>query len=420
MQIDLNQLLNAAVAVLTFPMLFQGAVVAYVWGAADVTLLMVAKRLFLLLPAMAVIFALWMSIGCLLTVIFRKNRREFINALFITWWDLGKSIVAFWGGIFHFVIHLGITLFEFAKIIIVGVWTVLLELLLVPLRFLSNMGQRVMNSNVPWLAVILTLTWCIIETVIFTYVMTPLVLDTFSNLTGETFSEYAIRIPLGIFLFFIALGSYAVLSNFVTAVKSKNVGAIIGVTIIELVVMGVEVLFLYREFVDSLVPWLAQYSSNFELGVFGILSIAAFVWFGIRSVSWFLFAADGTPTILAIIKGKGVELDRSEYEHRPVKTKTSTTLIDQVKADMAWFKHRGQELLGSFMLPGLQIIAASINFCTLLISGAHLFKLPFKNFQEILDSTMLLQRASSQNHQPQRPVKMQNRYEPSGQKAYSR
>src|SRR5260370_41805084 len=75
----------------------------------------------------------------------------------------------------------------------------------------------------------------------------------------------------------------------------------------ELVAMFVEVVFLYREFVDALVPWFAQHTSgNFDLGIAGTLAIAGFTWLGIRSLSWFLFGSAGTPTIMAIIQGQGL------------------------------------------------------------------------------------------------------------------
>ena len=133
-------------------------------------------------------------------------------------------------------------------------------------------------------------------------------------MTNEQLSEEFIRIPLFIFLLFIVLGSYAVLSTFADAFRSRNIHSIIGISVIEIVTLTVEILFLYREFVDSLVPWFAQYSENFELGIFGTLFISAFVWFGIRSLSWFLFAAHGTPVIMSVIQGKGLQSEKKSVE----------------------------------------------------------------------------------------------------------
>src|SRR5208337_3050662 len=110
------------------------------------------------------------------------------------------------------------------------------------------------------------------------------------------------------FLLLLILGSYSVLATWADAIKSKNIASIIKITAIEVVALMVEVMFLYREFVDSLVPWFAQHSSGkFDLGITGTLGIAFMAWLGIRGLSWFLFAAHGTPTIMAIIQGSGLK-----------------------------------------------------------------------------------------------------------------
>src|SRR5207249_10935181 len=126
-----------------------------------------------------------------------------------------------------------------------------------------------------------------------------------------------IRIPLFFFMLFIALGSYAVLSAFTKAVVSRDWATILKIAVVESVAMFVEIVFLYREFVDALVPWFAQHASHkFDLGIGGTLLIAGLVWLGVRSLSWFLFAHAGTPTILAIISGRGVG-DGSPPGERP-------------------------------------------------------------------------------------------------------
>src|SRR5206468_2354664 len=101
---------------------------------------------------------------------------------------------------------------------------------------------------------------------------------------------------------------YAVLSNFVEAVRSKNVGTILKIAAVEAVAAMVEVVFLYRELVDSLVPWFAQHASkDFDLGISGTMGIAFLAWLGVRGMTWFLFAAHGVPVITAIIQGRGLK-----------------------------------------------------------------------------------------------------------------
>ena len=380
-------------SVLLFPMFFQDAFISFAWGASDSFWFMIGKRFLLLLPVSAIILGCWISIACLLTVLVRNNRQQFIISLLVTWWDLGKSIVSFWGGIFKFAFNLLASLAGFLRIVLLGVWSIVREVIFLPFRLMRN----VVSSQVPWIAVFLTIFWCIIEAVIFTYVTTPLVVDTFSNITGEQLSMNFVRIPLFIFLLFVVLGSYAVLSTMVDAFKTKNVSAIIGISVIEMVTLFVEVVFLYREFVDSLVPWFAQYSENFELGIFWTLAISVFVWFGIRSLSWFLFAAHGTPTLLSIIQGKGIRISSSANLPKNRLLESSPEFINKIKEETNWIQLKGEELLASFMLPPLQVVAASINFCTLLFASTHLFELPFRNIGELTHLKIMVENVSQKS-----------------------
>lgn len=390
------------VYLLLFPALFQEAVIQFTWAAGDPVALMVAKRLFLLLPALAFILGCWITIPTLLTALFRQNRSTFIITLFITWWDLGKAIVSFWGGIIRFLFYFVIALLGLLKTLVLGIWSVIQSLLFMPFQMLGKASQKVVGSNVPWIAVFLTFFWVFVETVIFTYVTTPLVLDTMSNITGEQLSVTLVRIPLFTFLFFIVLGSYAVLSTFVDSVKDKDISQILGIGAIEIIVLFVEVVFLYREFVDALVPWFALYAENFQIGMTGILAIAAFMWFGIRSLSWFLFAAYGTPTIMSIIQGKGVDVKgkkKSSAKTEKMSWDFSNGFMEKLKDDADWVQEKGQELLAAFMLPPLQVVAAAINFLTLLVNGAHLFELPFKKLDDIKPSNVLVETLSEKNEE---------------------
>ncbi len=379
-------------SIVFFPIYFQEAFVRFAWGAGDPTTLLVTKRLFLLLPVLAFIASCWISIAGLLSVLFRPNRQRFVATLFLTWGELGKSVFAFWGGIFNFVYVTSFALIGFVKLVLFGLWAVVKDVLFLPFRLFVNFSRRIIASQIPWIAVTLTLFWCFIETLIFTYITTPLVIDVFSNITGQQLAENVIRIPLFLFLFFIVMGSYAVLSTLFTVTKSKNIPSIIGIFVVEVIVIFVEVIFLYREFVDAIVPWLAQYSENFELGLFWTIAISVFVWFGIRSLSWFLFAAYGTPTILRVIQGKGLELQDATVQTKTVKLHSGfSDFIEVLKTNTDWIKAKGNDLLNAFILPPLQVVAATINFIMLLITDKHLFDLPFEDVADFTQAKEALQ-----------------------------
>jgi hypothetical protein len=203
---------SVVLSFLFFPTFFEKALLAYFWGAQDPFWLLTAKRVFFLLPVGAVLLCLWASILCLLTVIVRQKRVEFLKAFCVTWWDLLKSIFAFWGGFLKLALVLAGALYGFLRILVVGLWMILQDILLVPFRLIRSVAQSVSTPGIPWIAVLLTFFWCLVEALVFTYVMTPLVMDTLSNLTGEDLNEFVIRIPLFLFMATIILGSYSVLS----------------------------------------------------------------------------------------------------------------------------------------------------------------------------------------------------------------
>ena len=385
-----DPIVRTVLSIVFFPMLFQEALVRFAWGAGETAWLLAAKRVFLLLPAAAIVVGAWATVASVISIPIRQNRHEFITAMFVTWWDLGKSILAFWGGAFRFVMELVVTLAGLLRMLMTALVAALYDVLLMPFAFLRHVAQGVARSPVPWIAVVLTMVWCAVETTIFTYVMSPVVIDTFSNITGNTLRESFVRIPLALFLFFVVMGSYAVLSTFVDSFKSKSVSQILGIAVIECVVLFVEVVFLYREFVDSLVPWFAQYSSGFELGIFWTLAISCFTWFGVRSLSWFLFAAHGTPTILALIQGRGVDMGQGLTAPRVKLMETLDSYWARLKRESEWLRGRTEGVLAAIMLPPLQVVASALNFCTLCLLGKHLFALPFENLDAIKYSEKLM------------------------------
>src|SRR5205814_3477579 len=82
-------------------------------------------------------------------------------------------------------------------------------------------------------------------------------------------------------------------------------GQIVSMVLVELAVALFEVLFLYRELIDAITPWLAQ--QGYQLGVVGTLALALLGWVGVRGMTWFLFGRFGTPALLAILGRKAME-----------------------------------------------------------------------------------------------------------------
>ena len=372
--------------------LWQAVKVAFTfaWGASDPVWLLSLKRGFLLLPLGATVLAYWASVLSVPTIIVRQKRRTFIGLLLVTWWDLARSIFTFWGGVFRFVIRLAVSLLGTVQVLVVGVWAMLQELVMMPFRLIRDVGANVLSPGIPWIAVGMTVLWCAFEAMIFTYVMTSLVIDTLSNLAGAQLSETAVRIPLYMFMLFIVLGSYAVLSTWTGAVRSRDWGAIVKIGIVELVSMSVEVVFFYREFVDALVPWFAQHASaNFDLGIAGTLAIAAVTWLGIRSLTWFLFAASGTPTIMAIIQRQGIERHDAGNGSRSEFSLFTPGFTARLRREFEWTGAECERLLDAFLVPPMQVVAATLNFVTVLVANRHLLDLPLRTVRDFRDARSL-------------------------------
>ena len=363
--------------------------VEFAWGANDLFWISAFKKVFILLPCLAIIMACWMSVACLISVIVRQERSQFMTHFFVTWWELGRSILSFWGGSLRFVYICFGALFEMVKMVIAAVVIFIQDVLLVPFRVVRNIGENVLNPGVPWIAVMLTLFWSLIEAVIMTYVMRQTVIDTLSNITGETLGTTTVQIPLFLFLLFLVLGSYSVVSKLVVTWKSRQIQWFIGIMCLEVVAVFVEVGFLYKEFVDALVFSWQRSNPHFEPGITMTLILALAMWLGIRTLTWFLFAAAGTPTIMAVIQGTGLNAQMTHDIARENDTmKFSAGYVSKIKSEMNWIQQKGDEILASFIIPPLQILAATINFCSLFIRGDHLFNLPLKGIKEVMDANI--------------------------------
>jgi hypothetical protein len=361
----------------------------FLWGAHDPAWLFMLKRIFLLLPLAGIAFGYWASVLSVPSLLIRTRRRVYVGLVLITWWDLARATFTFWGGVFRFLLQIAISMLGFAQVVVVGLWSMVKEIILMPFRLVSHFGSNMLAPGTPWIAVAMTFFWCIFEAIIFTFVMTSLVIDTLSNLAGTQLTEGGIRIPLFLFMLFVVLGSYAVLSAFTDALATRDWATVIKIGVVEVVAMFVEVVFLYREFVDALVPWFAQHTSGkFELGIAGTLAIAGFTWLGIRSLSWFLFASAGTPTIMAIIKGQGLAAGGGGGTGQPLSL-FSPGFVAQVKQEFDWVADAGEQLVNSFLVPPMQLVAAALNFVTLLIANRHFMDLPLKSIKDFKDARAL-------------------------------
>lgn len=380
--------------VLTLPVTWiptaQAAILGFLWYSPS-SLVASAKLLFLLLPALFLLTGIWCTMLAVYTLPFRSERSHFIAAVLQTWWDGGRAIAFFWAGIARFALLCVGWMWGIARILVAGLYLALAELLSLPFSILNRVTKSYLQPGIPWIALSLTVFWSLLEAGIFSFTLLPTMSELVGDLTG-TEPTFLLQPILFVMLFFLISGSFACLQVLVEAIERRSIKEIIQMLVVELFVMFIEVLFLYRELVDAITPWLAQQSGGeLRLGVGTVIFISALAWIGVRGMTWFLFARYGTPTLLAIISRQGLaEGTGRQQPAAGVLFAWTKEVVSHVKGELSWFHAKGKELVEAFVLPPLQVLAATINFLMLLLTAHHLFTLPLKSLDQIMDTTSLI------------------------------
>jgi hypothetical protein len=365
------------------------------WSLKGSGSVLVLKLMFLFLPLLLISAAVFCTTISLGSLIFRSNRTFYVATVLISWWDGGKSILMYWSGVFKFAfLSLG-WLSGSIRIIIMSFVQTAKDVIFLPMTLVANSLKNYSLPGVPWIAVLFTFFWIGLESCIFTYVLTPLVIETFEALTNTVISEPLAMTGLFFFLFAIIAGSFACMHGLVEAIASKNYINITKMLFIEVIILMMEVLFFYREFVDSLAPWLAQMSNeSIKLGIWSILGIAAMAWMGIRAGTWFFFAKYGTPTLLALISRQGMENPPGVPQSQLITAGRPLSWIKEIstqfRQEIEWFSHKSSDMSAAFVLPPVQVLAVITNFFMILLTGKNLFNIPLKSMDDLKDTNQLL------------------------------
>ena len=196
---------------------------------------------------------------------------------------------------------------------------------------------------------------------------------------------------LYLFLLLLMLGSFACLQALLDTIAKRQFKFLIQMIVVELFVMSFEVMFLYRELVDAITPWIAQQTGE-RMGVASVLMLATFGWVGIRGMTWFLFGQFGTPPLLAFISRQPMEqaegashlvvLDEEpNWWHAPIR---------DFKVEIEWLHGKSDEVLGYLTLPVLQVLAAALNFAMIVLASRTIFNLPLNSLKEVMETRAIL------------------------------
>ena len=344
------------------------------------------KALFILLPTALLVAALWCTVLSAYTLPFRSGRGGFLIAMVMSWWDALRMMVFYWAGLVRFVVvvlswlwgllKLGGSLFiRFIKFIFTR-----------PFALLDWATKQYFQPGVPWLAFIFILFWSALEATIFTFTLRPTVSELFADIIGGEVSGLVVSLILWPFLFLIISGSFAAIQVLGEAIKSRQTSRIVGMVIAEAAVMFFEVVFLYRELIDAITPWISS-QTGVQLGFFWTLALASFGWAGVRAMTWFLFGRFGTPALLGILARQNIAGAQGASAVAPIEPDFWKGPIDALKREAAWFKQEAREVFGLISLPVLQLLAAGGNFAIVVIRGHPIFTLPFRNLDAVEAAT---------------------------------
>ena len=367
---------------------WQSALINFAWYA-DSLWGVVLRRFFLLLPILLLIVAVWSTMLSLYTLPFRSHRGKFLTIIALGWWDTGRGIWFFWTGVMRFAALMVGWAWSLVAVAVRMVLVGLKSFITSPLALFDSVTSRYLKPGVPWIAVMLTLVWAALEATIFSFTLMPTMTEVLADITGFVPNRLFVMPILWFFLFFLIVGSFASIQVMTEAINSRRFGQVIQMILVEFFVAFFEVVFLYRELIDAITPWINQQSGGqIQMGLVSTMALGVFGWIGIRGMTWFLFGRFGTPSILAIVSRQvpvGAEA--------PVRVSPTSSMsawrepIEAMKSETAWFKKEVRHGVELASLPVLQLLAMAVNFPVVAISSQPIFTFPLKNLNDVLADT---------------------------------
>ena len=347
----------------------------------------------LMLPAAVFVAGIWGTMVSLYTIPFRLGRSvTLLQSVALAWWDALRMVWFYWAGLVRFLIVLVGWVWGLIKLsgrVIVGT---LKGAITSPLAMLDATSRR---PGVPWPAFFMLVFWSMIEATIFTFTLKPTASELLGELTGYEVNGFAFVMLLWLFLWVLVAGSFACIQVLNEAIKSKKYGQIISMVAIEIAVAMFEVLFLYRELVDAMTPWLAQ--QGVQLTALETIGLAFFAWVGVRGMTWFLFGRFGAPAMIGLLSRQAFAVQGSVPHAGPTAVPDYWKgPISALKAEREWFRKESRELFELASLPVLQVVASGMNFLFVVFTGRGHFTLPFKSIDDVLAATHFPARVSGE------------------------
>ena len=351
------------------------------------------ERVLVLLPILLVMVGMWTTMLSLYTLPFRSGRGAFVTSLLMAWWDAGRVVWLYWSGFVRVAWAIVGWMYSLTRFGLRLLVNTIKGLFNSPLALLDWTSRRYFQPGMPWVAFLVLLLWSGVEATIFTFTLRPTLSEVLAGMTGFEPNPAVMNPLLFLFLFMLVAGSFACVQVMTEAIRSRKVGEIVQMGIVESAVMMFEVMFLYRELIDSITPWIAQQSGGqVQLGLTATLALASFGWMGVRGMTWFLFGRFGTPALLAILARQTISQETASAVPMPVQPDYWREPVAALKAETAWFKQESREFFELLSLPVLQLLAAAVNFAVVVVQSRPVFQLPFQHLDDMLAATPFVHR----------------------------
>ena len=336
------------------------------------------KYVFLLFPVFLGVVAVWCTGLSVYTLPFRSGRTRFVSLILLAWWDAALAVWLYWVGMIRVVAVVAGWILGLSRLMVRLVVGFVRDIVGVPFAMSSMLMRGYLQPGVPWLAFVMLLFWCALEAAVFTYTLEPRVAMLVADLTGTDDSRFTVPV-LYLLVLTLIIASFACVQALVDAVRkrdSKFLAQIIG---IEIFGAFFEIMFLYRGVVEVTMPWIAKENAV-------VLATAAFGWFGVRGLTWFLFGQYGTPPLMALIARQPLTEPDGSREAAMRSEPFWRRAMDDFRRDLDWLHIKGDELLEILALPVVHLLGAALNFAMILTASRPVFNLPFRSLKEVTEA----------------------------------
>src|SRR6185436_6051941 len=169
-----QEVIDLALAPVAWIPRMQEALIAFFTSPAE-RWTMALKYIFLLIPALLAVAAVWITMLSVYTLPFRASRVRYVSMMLLAWWDAARAVWLYWVGVTRVVaVAIGwvVTLVALAVRLVLAS---LRQALTVPLTMTGRVTSTYVQPGVPWIAFVMLLAWCVLEATVFTYTMLPTV-----------------------------------------------------------------------------------------------------------------------------------------------------------------------------------------------------------------------------------------------------